>query len=248
MTNQTRLNHPHSRHLANNSLIVQFLLHELYHAAKTLLRYQSLLSKIHLTPHKKYTKPGREHLYEAFDSIALLAGGTNQHMRIFTWNLNEGIIAKLKQYATLFANNLDPKDTHAVQLEKHAERAWTDCLECLDQTREQIKLPSKEPANLNILVSNATKLHIRIKKISQILAGILPQFRDDETVLYYLLRNQNDLSKLWGNSFLPDLFLQLFPNGKEEVECFLHSRYNKRHFTHVIQNLTQTIYQLFTHV
>lgn len=237
-----------SRHLANNGLLIQFLLHELYQAFKTLSSYQDSLSKIYLTPHQKYTKAGRENLHHAFDLMTRLSGGTSQYMRIFAWNLNEGIIAKFKQYATFFANNLDPQDTLAIQLERQAERTWTDCLVCLDQTREQITLPSKEPADLRLLISNAEKLHVRVEKISQILAKILHQFRDDETVLYYLLRNQTALSEIWGVAFLPDLFLKLFPEGKEEVECFLSSRYNKRHFTHVIPNLTQTIYQLFANV
>lgn len=177
-----------------------------------------------------------------------LAGGSHQSMRIFSWNLTEGVITKLKLYATYFACNLDPQDTDAIQLERHAERAWINSLECLDLLREQLSLPPKEAADLNNLKKASNKLQVRVQKIAHTLTRILPQFRDDENVLYYLLRNQEKMADVWDAAYLAKLFKKLFPKGKEEVECFLKSRYNMCHFSHIGPDLTKKIYQLLAHV
>jgi hypothetical protein len=233
---------------ANNSLLIQFLLFELEYAWNYVVEYKNLVENIRLTPHKKYTKKDRELLEEAERYIIELAGSTHQSMRIFTWNLNEGTVAKLKQYAAYFANNLDKQDADAIQLVRHTERAWSNCLECLDLTREQLALPTKEPANITTLIRISEKLFVRLQKLAEALAHILPQFRDDENVLYFLLKHQDALAKLWEKDFLPHLFKKLFPNGKEEVECFLKSRYDKRHFSELVPDLTQKIYTLMAHV
>lgn len=248
MANQKQHFHsvPHQRE--NNSLLIQFILHELSQASTCMAEYLSLINHIQLTPHRKYTKKGRELLEEACSCMTQLAGGSHQSMRIFSWNLTEGVITKLKLYTTYFAGNLDPQDNDAIQLERHTERAWINSLECLDLLREQLSLPSKEPADLNNLKKLSNKLNVRVQKLSQSLTRILPQFRDDESVLYYLLRHQEQLTDVWGPFYLTKLFKKLFPKGKEEVECFLKSRYNKRHFSHIGPDLTKKIYQLLAHV
>ena len=248
MANQKQDFHTHNHHRANNSLLIQFLLHELLQASAITSEYQKMVRTITLTPHLKYTKKGKEQLEQAYGLITQLAGRTYQSMRIFSWNLNEGIIAKLRQYSTFFGNNLDPQDSDAIQLDRHAERAWVNCLECLDLTREQLSLPAREPANLKSLVNYSDKLCVRIHKLSVVISHILPQFRDDETVLYYLLNHQEDLASLWGAKVLPKLFNQLFPEGKEEAEHFIRTRYDKRHFSHHALDLTHKISRLLTNV
>ncbi|ADI38707.1 putative uncharacterized protein [Waddlia chondrophila 2032/99] len=248
MANQRQDFHNAPHHRANNSLLIQFLLHELLQAFAITADYQKLIHSITLTPHLKYTKKGKEQLQNAYELITQLAGKTSQSMRIFSWNLNEGIIAKLRQYSTFFGNNLDSQDSDAIQLDRHAERAWVNCLECLDLTREQLSLPLKEPANLKFLINYSDKLCVRIQKLAQVISNILPQFRDDETVLYYLINYQDALALLWGPKFLPKLFKQLFPSGKEEAEHFLKVRYNKRHFSHHTLDLANKFSRLFSNV
>lgn len=248
MDNQKQEFHSFAHHRANNSLLIQFLLHELLEASAITNEYQQMIHSITLTPHQKYTKKGRENLEKAYGLITLLAGRTYQSMRIFSWNMNEGIIAKLRQYSTFFGNNLNPQDSDAIQLDRHAERAWVNCLECLDLTREQLHLPTKEAANLKTLLKYSDKLGVRIQKLAQVISHILPQFRDDESVLYYLLNHQEELAALWGPRFLSKLFNKLFPDGIEEADQFLSSRYGKRHFSRHTLDLTNKLSKLMANV
>lgn len=248
MANPKQDFHTHAHHRANNSLLIQFLLHELLQASAVSSEYQKLVRSINLTPHLKYTKKGKEQLKSAYELITRLAGRTYQSMRIFSWNLNEGVVAKLRQYSTFFGNNLDPQDADAIQLDRHAERAWVNCLECLDLTREQLFLPPREPANVKSLINYSDKLCVRIQKLTQVVSHILPQFRDDETVLYYLINHQDALATLWGPKFLPKLFKNLFPQGKAEAESFIMARYEKRHFSHHTLDLNHKLSRLLPDV
>lgn len=244
MDNQKQHFHSVSHQRENNSLLIQFILHELSQTTACMAKYLSLINLIQLAPSCK----SRELLEEACSCMTQIAGDSHHSMRIFSWNLTEGTMTKLKLYTCYFSGNLDSQESNAIQLERHTEKAWINSLECLDLLREQLALPIIESTDLSNLKKISNKLNIRIQKIAQSLTRILPQFRDDESVLYYLLKHQERLSDIWGPFYLTKLFKKLFPKGKEEVECFLISRYNKRHFSHIGPDLTKKIYQLLAHV
>ncbi len=235
-------------HKVNNSLLIQFVLFELIRSWNEVSEIKKHLSKVKLTPKKRYSKKDKEHLSNCLIHITKLAGYTQQYMRIFTWNLNDGIIAKLKNYATYFANNLEKQDADAVNLERNAERAWFNCLECLDLFQEQYSLPPSETAHLCALNEITEELHNRLKKLSVATTHLLPQFRDDENALFFLLKHQEDLAPIYEKNYLKNLFLSLFPKGKEEAECFLKKRYTSRNFTQIIPSMTEKLYLLMDHV
>lgn len=234
-------------HKVNNSLLIQFVLFELIRSWNEVSEVKTHLSKIKLTPGKRYSKKDKQLLSSCLIHITKLAGYTQQYMRIFTWNLNDGIIAKLKNYTTYFANNLEKQDTDAANLEHSAERAWFNCLECLDLFQEQYSLSFNETANLPALNKITESLHSRLKKLATVTAQILPEFRDDENALLFLLKHQKELAPIYKPGFLKKLFLTLFPNGKEEAECFLNKRYTGRNFKQILPTITEKLYLLMDH-
>ena len=232
---------PHS-HLTtyhgNNAIIMQFIFFEVINAFQEVYELEYLVSQIKLTPTKKFSKSDREHMASITTSISRLAGYTQKYMRIFTWNLNDGILAKLKNYCSYFANNISPDDPDVSALQRNAERAWINCLECIDQIREAEKLPTRGTPDLPSLKTYMEKMVQRLRRLSRVAGNIVLRFKEDENVLLFLLNHQDQLDRLYEDQFVAKLFHKMFPKGLQQAEEFLVEQYASRGFDHLLPQIT----------
>lgn len=244
-----RYDSPHS-HLTtyhgNNAIIMQFIFFEVINAFQEVYELEYLISQIKLTPAKKLSKSDKEHMASLTGSFTRLAGYTQKYMRIFTWNLNDGILAKLKNYCSFFANNISPQDPEAGALQRNAERAWINCLECIDQIREAEKLPAKGTPDLPALKAYMEKMVQRLRRLSRVVANIVLRFKEDENVLLFLLNHQEQLDRLYEEQFVAKLFHKMFPQGLRQAEAFMAAKYTARGFDHLIPLISSKISLLET--
>lgn len=228
----------------NNGIIIQFVLFELIQAFEQVRQIDESLSGITLTPTKKLSKNDRELLNTIAHAISCLAGYSQEKMRIFTWNLSNGILAKIKAHGSLYANNIDPQNPDTDSLLRHADRAWIHCLDALEHIRAVQELPSNKSPDLSAIHTSLKKMFGRMRRLAKVIESSLDQFRTDENVLYFLLCKKESLDKIYNPDFVCKLFKKMYPKGINEIEKFLMQKYKARGFSHLIPVITQKLAEL----
>lgn len=229
-----------------NGIIIQFILFELIQAGDLIGQIDASLRDIGEAYPRKLEKGKHSSIQSIASAIHALAGSSQKSMRIFTSNLNEGILAQTKNYCAYFASNLDPKDPDCILLQKNSNRAWTLSLDCMDMMRSIQQKQVKELSDFALFDHSFRRMSIRVKKLTCSVAHMLPQFWGDENVLLFLLTRKHDLDRLYGKEFVLNLFEKMFPNGLSEVEKFMVQKYEKRGFTHLIREIQEKIAEFDT--
>lgn len=227
-----------------NSLIIQFILSEIIEAFAEMEKVEGILSEIKLNEQRCFTRGDRYRLNSLTTSLGILAGQSQNSMRIFTWNLNDGILTKLKNYCTYFAHKLAARDPDAASLQRNADRAWVNCLEALDQMKTLNELTKDEEPDLTNIKAVLEKIYNRLRRLTRITASLIPRYRLDENVLLFLLNNREQLDKIFEVGFVVKLFHKMFPRGLDKAEQLLAKKYAARGFHHLIPLISEKISSL----
>lgn len=199
---QTHLNSFHT----SNSLLFQFILHDF------LLAYHVLST----------AQPK-----EIANTMAKLSGASSHHMRLFSWGLDSGILARLKNYCAFFSDNLQD-ESDIVAMYRCADKAWLLSLECLDNSTEE----------------GVNKVSSQLSKFGKLVDKVALQFSDDENVVYFFLRHHQEFDQVVSRSFVYKLLNKMYPRGVSEAERFLVSRYSKRGFDSLLPAISSKIVEL----
>lgn len=214
----------------NNSLIFQFIIAEYINGSEQVESITSLQPDTH-----------RGSMETLQASLEALSGSLQEYMRFISWNLEEGILSKLKCYASLFAANSEFLHSKRLQLEKNASQAWKASLEALDILR----LIHEQKQDLSLyenLYHRLNYLTAMFKKLGKLLAELILEFAMDENVLFFILRHKEKLDGIYGEGFVKKMFIKMYPDGINEAEKFVKRKYAKRGF----DNLLMIIASKFT--
>lgn len=211
-------NYPHQ----NNSLMFQFIIAEYINAS-----IQIDLISSHLPETHKGTMDNLER------SLQTLSGSLQEYMRFFSWNLEEGILSKLKCYTALFAANAEIMHSKHLQLEKYSNQAWKISLESLDMMR-LIQHKKNDLSLYESLYQSLSHLTAVFKKFGKLLAELILEFSQDENVLFFVLRHKEKLDCIYGAGFVKKLFIKMYPEGIAEAEQYLKTKYAKRGFNNLL--------------
>lgn len=226
MTSQTGLPARHfNAYHQNDSLLFQFILSEFLEAFR----------EIQMIVLKQYA------IEELTTGLKKLAGSPHEYMRLFPWNHNNGILAKLKNYCSLFSQNTYSKEKESIALQHYAEKAWVFCLETLDILYEST---DGSTAHVNPL----NKAYNALQRISRVIARLLVQFRDDENVVFFVLRHHDQFDGLYGTKFVSRLFCRMYPKGLAETAHFLSTKFGTRGFENILPIVKTKISELETAV
>lgn len=206
----------------NNGLIFQFILVHFCTAMTEVIALETAL--------KKQGKGLEERVVDSFERL-LGEPFKNGH---YPWNSDIGLFFKLKNYCAALAAKSYDKDKEAKHLEKVADQVWKISREIQESTLD-VKILSK-----------ILKLSAAMRRLARQIVQTVPQFRDDENVLYYLIKNQQQLDALFGNHFVVTLMDFLFPGGQEETERFLINRYTQRGFTQVLPTISNCLESIYS--
>ena len=148
----------------NNSLMFQFILFEYIHLFCEAKMINQCVQKVNDKQIQSLKK-----------SIQVLSGSSLEYMRYFSWNQEDGILAKLKCYSSFFVENADiPKKTH-LSLEQYSNQAWKLCIESLDIIRLITSQP-RQKILYETLPLKLGKLMSAIKKIEKLIERLSPSF------------------------------------------------------------------------
>lgn len=209
----------------NNSLLFQFILSEFLAAFEEIQAMNSLCNRKPLTIPAGMTEPKQiddiSQLIEA--SLNKLVGSSRDYMRLFCWNFNEGIVSRLKTYCALFSQNIANDEKELLAMQHYADKVWQNCLHGIDMLYES----SDE---FSPLFAAVEKAHSAMLRFAKLIARVIQQFRDDENVIFFVLRNKEQFDKLYGKRFVVKLFCRIYAKGLREVQQFLSKKYSARSF------------------
>jgi len=218
-------------------LLMQFIWSELIlahgHSHKTL----EVLDKL---KHTKKMTSRNSLLYELKNHITTLSGSAHDYMRLFAWG-DDGILAKLKNYCSLFTQTKINLGHNQEELYKEANKAWLLSLEALDIIRV---LSQHKSHSEDALCSITKKMHNSIEKIRKLLEQIVLHFSHDENILMFILRNQEALEKLHKRNFVKHVLNAMYPKGLEAAQKLLVKKYTARGFSQLIPFIRSKISQL----
>ena len=204
----------------NDSLLFQFILSEFL---EVFLETQALAKKLH----------SQEEILRVLTKLV----GSSQDMRLFSWNHLSGQLAKLKNYCSLFLQNADSHEKEPIALQYNADKAWIYCLEALDLIHQT---SPDHTASLTAIEKACSSL----QRFARLIVRLLPQFRDDENVIFFVLRHHEKFDALYGSKFINRLFYRMYPKGPKEAGFFLTQKYLHRGFDNLLPLVASKISEL----
>jgi hypothetical protein len=230
--------HVNSYH-QSNSLLFQFILLEFIEAYAEIHRLDGLrnrpLSSSSLDEITSLTEESPLHLIET--ALAKLAGSPKDHMRLFSWNFNEGLLSKLRAYCTLFLQNDDTNEKELIAVQHYVDKIWQACVQASEATHE---FPQERP----LLFAALDKASAAMQRLAKLITRLIYQFRDDENVIFYILRNHQILDQLYGQKFTLKLMSKLYPKGLKEAHLLLTRKYQQRGFDNLVTPIAATVKEI----
>jgi len=234
----------------DQSLLFQFVFSEFLTAHHEFQTIKSLFKQISeeidiqpsksTIPHQKWT--------EIIAALTQLSGSSHEYMRIFSWNQENGFLAKLKNHCAMFQQNSEEDDKYSPLLETNANACWLVSLQLLNTARCLQNLTvSKKTYNGYLLFSDfqkeAARLNRSLRTFSRIIAKIIPNFSDDENVIFFILRSHEQIDRAFGHNFTANLFTSMYSSLKKTSQ-FLQKNYARRGFHDLLPVIAQKIAQL----
>lgn len=189
------------------------------------------------------------------NSISKLVGSSQDYMRIFAWSIEDGILAKLKNNCGFFVQNSSSEDKNALILQRYANNTWLLCLRCIDIMRTiehdalMDILNKAKPLEYysNVLFQTLEKMTLSHQRFARILIRFLVNFKDDENVVFFLLRTKENLENLYGHQIVLKVLQQMYPGGVQEAGHFLIKKYASRGFDNLLPIISAKISELEVH-
>lgn len=239
MTHHTGIaaRHVNSYH-HSNSLLFQFILLEFLEAYNEIRQLDAIRCG-NDSPMRASESCCRQDPPHHLVSLALtkLVGSPKDYMRLFSWNFSEGLLAKLRSYCALFLQNADVNEKELIAIQHYTDKIWQACMQATDIVHET-------PQDRPILMLALDKASGAMQRLAKLIARLIHQFRDDENVIFYVLRHHEVFDKLYGHRFMHKLIHKIYPKGLNEVRVFLVKKYQERGFDNLLPVIDTTIKEI----
>lgn len=225
---------PHS-HYRDGSLVFQFLLSEFLKAVKE----ASLLNECL----ERYKQKKRDSYRELLTPLTELCGSLQPQASFFPWGFAEGKLNKLntliQQYVQLEGESKELKEIQIL-----IEKSLNDAQKALEYLKES------EEESSSLYVQEVIELHVAqvlkaIKKLHKLIMPLVHNYKKNENVLFFLLRNQEDFRRVYGKRVFIQFFKDMYPNGPQSLEKFLLKEYAKRGFK-LAKNINEKMSELIS--
>lgn len=220
----------------NNSLLFQFILVEFIETFEIIQKLEALsgCKPAPIPTDETITQLTQAQKEEMNMLLAKLVGSTRDYMRIFSWNFNEGLVAKLKTYCILFLQHADAEEKELMAMQHYVDKIWQSCFQAQDSLYDGPKARS-------LLVGAIEKASSAMDRFAKVIARALVDFRDDENVIFFVLCYKERLDQLYGNRFVAKLLLRLYPKGLKDLQYTLSKRYSSRGFDNLLPIIAEKI-------
>lgn len=238
----------------SKSLLFQFILSDFIRAFREVASFK----KMHEELQSEDASP-EQTIDPLLEATTRLTGSTQEDLRLFSWSLDSGVLTKLKNNCTTLCDTISNEDKDLILLDRYANRSWLLALECVDLLRGMQQLPSdlsiddpiddddsEEFKQHTVLCKTLEKLILQMHRLARLIARLFIQFRDDENVIFFLVRHHEDFDELYGEHFVFKLIVKMYASGMDGAEDFLVRSYAKRGFEVLIPLIREKIQSVET--
>lgn len=222
----------------NHSLLFQFILSEFITVHRKIKHLDHLAHHLKLAEQYPLFRDKCEQIVNELRICLNDLAGSPEVMRIFVWNLGEGLLSKFKNNCSLFFEKAAFEDKKNLNISKYAHRIWFLCLDALNIVH---RIKQEPGTDYSVLLKMIEKVTVSMHNLERLIVRLLLQFQDDENVIFFLLRHQSQFDEVYGSHFVVNLFKQMYPNGVQEAGHFLLKRYAKRGFSHILPSIASKI-------
>ncbi|MCC5831920.1 MAG: hypothetical protein JJU12_02630 [Chlamydiales bacterium] len=143
---------------------------------------------------------------------------------------SQGHLPKMLHYYDLHMENFEPYPAMK-SVGRTLDRALSAARSCADLIDKECKDHKK----------HFLQLRRELKKVGKLLYDLLPHYKNNPHVLYFVLCRHEQLDSLYGKASLVSLFDSLFEGGLVEVETFLSDSFSRKGFHHLLPNIQKQL-------
>lgn len=231
----------------SRGLLFQFILSEFLTSYSKVNEIEGIYSSIESELIKNRLQADIESsLSQTLTLIPMLTGAQMEitDEQTFPWTHNKGSLNKLRYYCFLFGQkNIENPD--AVKMNICVSKAFHSAL----QLREVIL--SLQHQILDGTVPNYVSLYHLLDKLidnmrlaSRLILKLLIQYKDDENILYFLLKNQKDFDVVYDTPFVAKVLKKMYPEGLKFAKDLIVEKYVKRGFGYLIGFISKKMAEL----
>lgn len=230
--------HVNTHHHLSASLQFQFVLADFF----TVYRDIQVLDRLYhqnpiSIPEHPYQICNQETIQQVENLLTNLIGSQRGDTRLVSWNFREGILTRLKTHCAFFSQNADQGEKELIAMQHYIDKVWQHCMQAMGLLYES---PEKRPP----LYTALEKASSAMQRFAKLIARVIHQFRDDENVIFFLLRHNHQIDKLYGSRYINKLLCRMYPKGLREVRHFLSKKYTERNFEHLLPAISTMIAEI----
>lgn len=216
------------------SLVFQFLLSEFLKVVNEASKLEDRLFHYQQKKHDSYL--------ELLAPLTELSGGLPKNTCFFPWGFAEGSLNKLSNFIIQYVR-LEGESKELKEIQNLIDKSLKEAQKALEY------LKASQEASSSLYVEETLELHISqvlraIKKLHKLVLPLLQNYKKNENVLFFLLRNQQDFRKIYGKRVFVQFFKEMYPSGPESLEKFLLKEYSKRGFKQLAKNINEKMTEL----
>lgn len=152
----------------------------------------------------------------------------------------KGPLTKLKLYCEQFTYNTQYQNKSSLAVCTNVYQAWIIALHTLELLNllEQSSHTTIPGSLLLELKRILRRLDQRMRHVTKQIPRLLNAYRDNENVIYFLLKKRRQLSEIYGEETINKAFKDLF--NKNSFSELIIQRYSRRGFEHLLPTIYQT--------
>lgn len=220
-------------------VLFQFIVASFLQSHRTALKLKTIILQIE--PSLSKCSAPCEHRSKLFCVAEELAGRTSPYHSHFSWSPSPGTLNSLKNNCILFERAFAQDFPEALQIKKHAVKSWLYSGEMRDLAFELLKESSSAS---DISFARFQKIETLMTRTLKIfgtgLTKMIPRFKENENVLFSLLKQQNELDAFYGIAYTRNIFKKMF-RSSSSAHKFLIEAYRQREFIELLPDITRYI-------
>ncbi len=227
----------------SNSLLFQFILAEFLSSFKKVQEIENAYDQMESNLIKQRLRGGaNSYLTQLLHAIPALTGSQMVIVseQSVSWAAEKGSLNKLRHYCYLFTNRSSAEDKDIINMNVCVSKAFHSSL----QSREVILSLQREPQDSNrvpnyvALYQLLDRLIDNMRRVSRLILRIIMQYREDENVLYFLLRHREKFDALYKTEFVVKILKKMYPKGIKEAGSLILEKYAKRGFDNLLSSIS----------
>lgn len=235
LTQTKKPDHHFNAYYHHNAVLIQFVLDEFIatHQLTYQIRQLGQLACESLSSLKESVHP----LYQTTHQLLGLRSDAD---RLSNSRWMKGPLTKLKLYCEQFSYNSQYQNKLGLAVCTNVYQAWLTALHILELLNllDQSGPTTISSSILLDLKRTLRRLEQRMRQITKQVPRLLNAYRDNENVIFFLLKKRQELEEIYGFDTINKAFRDLF--NKNSFSELVVQRYTKRGFDHLLPIIYQT--------